>query len=271
MPRKAYSYGRAQNNSRAAACVAGYLNPMRDVVQNIKIPDGNSNLSCPIRRQSQSIIKNTADQQTYILIRPNYNYGIGYWTQANSDSNLISVDQTLTDTNKMNVTTYNPTIDQGDIHSFRVVSQAARISTTMNSDNNQGYFEAFRVSTQEGVHNITLTNMVSDPSYINGKLKDIHRYLFQLKPRSTDHDFQLVTASDFTDDQYDSILIRMSGMSETAGTILINCISHQEYQFRDNSDKRMFMDGSVTDLNGLRSAQAKLQSSVRAGVLTSYI
>lgn len=151
---------------------------------------------------------------------------------------------------------------------WRVVSQGVRFSLTNNSDENDGWWEAIRIpmntdNVEYGVETaanivggdidrVYVTddpavcprphivysrgsrNWVEHPTYTTGKIRDLHRYLFQLKPANVDHDFvelktkyPLVGATAISqtvhntslhafinanvDKSFDQILIRMHG------------------------------------------------------------
>jgi hypothetical protein len=112
-------------------------------------------------------------------------------------------------------------------------------------------------------------NLVENPSYVSGKLRDIHRYQFQLRPIDTDHDFNDVhrlytiptaaapgdpaegttaTANDFSheaaqmksgcvDDSYDLIYVRIHGRlaaatgASTPTRIMAHCVANHEVMY----------------------------------------
>lgn len=114
------------------------------------------------------------------------------------------------------------------IAKWRLVSQAVRFTLINNADENDGWFEAIRFDLTNDYgklnikHNANATppqawispgkgalggtptgdtfdnlydnigNLVEHPSYISGKLRDIHRYQFQLRAVDADHDFRNV-------------------------------------------------------------------------------
>lgn len=263
--RSNYNNPYARNNSRAAACISGYLSPLKDNVQNIKIPDGGANLSCGMRMQNNATYTQAgtagqnAAQPRIFVIRPNINYGTAHCDEADVGTVLDA-----------NMTTKQPYQNafNSDVVQWRLVSQATRLTPTMNTDNNQGYFEAIRVPSQQGAQQLTVGNFVSSPSFVNGKLRDLHRHIFQLKPRSTDHEF-LNYPDDYTDVQFDTIIIKVTGMA-VGGTILMYTVANHEYQFKEVAQFKRFEDGAVTDFAGLRRAQAQLMSNIKAATLTSF-
>jgi len=104
------------------------------------------------------------------------------------------------------------------ISEWRVVSQGLKITLTNNSDENDGSFEAIRLRWSAGERSMTnqtgqvplpgtlaytnlfqstviASNFVEHPTYTTGKLRDIHRHTFQLRPTTDDHDFQHIEST----------------------------------------------------------------------------
>jgi len=108
---------------------------------------------------------------------------------------------------------YTQQNESSTLTQWRVVSQGVRLSLTNNSDENDGWFEAIRMPTKRnpeyfevrqptgpgGPYGVVVPdptipwianrNLVEHPSYVTGKIRDMHRYLFQLKPQNSDHEF----------------------------------------------------------------------------------
>jgi hypothetical protein len=110
---------------------------------------------------------------------------------------------------------------------WRIVSQGLKLSLVNNADENDGWFECVRYTLADGQLNFTYNrrnqcmtcsgfgrvdapttttdadgifdpsqlnslSMIQHPTYVSGKLRDIHKYNFHLKPHDTDHDFRLL-------------------------------------------------------------------------------
>lgn len=259
----ARSYSRQKNNSRAHACIQGYMHPMRDLVQKIKIPDGGANMSSGVRHNTSSAVPNSADDEFFICIRPSM---VNAFYTMNTKVTGIN---TNTPANMTPLPLANM-MTASEIASWRCVSVGATITPTMNGDNDQGFFEAVRVpSLDDAVQHVNWGSITNHPSYINGRLTDLSRYVFQLKPTSTNHEF--INGSTLLDKQFDTIFIRCSGIvGSNVGNFLIHSIHNYEYQYMYTSNFMAFTDGSVTDLNGLYAAQAELMSSIKAGTPRGY-
>jgi hypothetical protein len=117
------------------------------------------------------------------------------------------------------------------ISKWRIVSQGLKLTLVNNSDENDGWWEAIRLTINGTDRRITKdtgalgdtpgspgftniseellnpTNMVEQPTYTTGKLRDIHRHLFVLRPEGSEHEFQTLRG-DFraqTDDSLDTV------------------------------------------------------------------
>ena len=188
---------------------------------------------------------------------------------------------------------------------WRLVSQAVKFTLVNNADENDGWFEAIRFTATNdfgkfgikphtntdqafvGVRGKNLDgdgdanmppedvyhdniwsnigNLVEHPSYISGKLRDIHRYQFQLRAIDTDHDFNNVSRSyaihgaaidgpsenpeslnevsheandmkkAMIDDSYDLIFLRVHGRPAATGVtptrLMTHVVSNQEIMY----------------------------------------
>lgn len=148
------------------------------------------------------------------------------------------------------------------IDKWRLVSQALKITLINNSDENDGWWEASRVqlsnSTPLVIDSVATGNiigtttsattlpgvdverqMVENPTYVTGKLRDIHRHIFQLMPQGADHDFNELgeqqdgsqaSARDLWDKNFDAIYIRIHGRTgtESPTRIMTHVVSNQE-------------------------------------------
>lgn len=270
--KKSYQYNNRRNNSRAVACVQGYLNPFKDSIQNIKIPDGYSNLSCGLRNVIRDTITTDATTKNLTLVfSPNF-LEVFHYAKHTGDTptSIAKIGSTVIQNPKP--------VPVAQIEYWRIVSQAFRIMTTQNSDKSEGWFEAIRVASDHPYnfeYSISGVGLATNPSYVNGKLKDIHRYLFQLKPIGVHHHFMPLrneagdNSNQCADRQFDTIIVCIHGCAPSS-SFLLHGVQNAEYQFDENSDLVRFMDGSVSDLNGLHRAQALLMSSVKAATVSGY-
>lgn len=152
------------------------------------------------------------------------------------------------------------------IKEFRIVSAGLKLSLVNNSDTNNGYWEAIRVPNENidfvGVKadlvsycaNAT-ANLIDQPSYCTGKLKDIHKYVFQLKPDGNNHDVTRWTANTDIDKSLDMILIKIVGRASAvaedavvdATHFIAHHVSNQEVTYAPTSTLHRFMTESTYD------------------------
>lgn len=149
---------------------------------------------------------------------------------------------------------------------WRLVSQALKLTLVNNSDENDGWWEAIRTTcnaksfglvennessyyhvgfnSTTALPDVSLTDtIVENNTYASGKLRDIHRYLFQLHPTVNDHDFKscvdIRTQPDqasmmpyLMDDSFDCIYIRVYGRSAADGRnptrLMAHIVANQE-------------------------------------------
>lgn len=196
---------------------------------------------------------------------------------------------------------------------WRLVSQGVKLTLINNSDESDGWWEAVRVNnsvnalpycfntTKQGtelVHNspseLTVGEkldlfpnpgkvraaeaagagtLVEYPTYQTGKLRDLHKFMFTLKPQGKDHDFITMldnvslpldtgdqwSASQFDemkknlvrstlDDSFDYIFIRVHGRTDgnLPTRIMAHVVSNQELIYDDESSLKRFHTETAT-------------------------
>lgn len=205
----------------------------------------------------------------------------------------------LRDTSSINDDSASLFSNTVDINQWRLVSQGLVLSLINNNDENDGWFEAIRfvpghpadlysmftkrppdnngtnaVDVDVGVSNGFDTNdrfgnLVENPSYITGKIRDLHKYKFTLKPHDTDHPFvktknnivcrepsknyflpEIVYSevsellASVIDSSYDCIYIRIHGRpvsTDESGTrLMAHIVSNQELMYDTNTSLARF-------------------------------
>lgn len=249
-----------------------YFNPFSTRTTNPKIPDGKCHLSSGLRLQSVTEFINDATGTMDFLLIPGLKTG-------------ALVTNTTSATGNMNYTNHADMGGAGDlvqgsgvgeppVNKWRIVSQAIKFTLVNNSDENDGWWEAIRVSvannttafaadangfytSASGLPGVdeTSTSLVEHPSYITGKLRDIHRFHFQLKPHTDDHDFvtlprtipqatyEVGATSPLIDESMDAIYIRIHGRAgaETPTRVMAHIVSNQEVIYDESSHFSRFM------------------------------
>jgi len=162
-------------------------------------------------------------------------------------------------------TTGEATRNANPMEKFRIVSAGLRVQLINNADENDGWFEAVRVEpgwdstdkaaftmpdplTAASTSPITLNDVgkvipapdtwANHPTYVTGKLRDIHQYMWKLNSTSLDHEYTSVSTTDKTgeeniDPNYDIVLIRFRGRSDTTtpSKIVIHQCTNYEIVF----------------------------------------
>jgi len=267
--RRRYGQAMKTNSGDSAASnqLAVYRSPFSTATTNPKIPDGKAYHSSGIRLQAvKEWVNNTATTMDF-LVFPGLNNGLIMANASPANGRYMSYPSHGQFTLAGAVASQ---VNEGLIDKWRIVSQALRITLINNSDENDGWWEAVRVQvgissnfllddTAQGVivgtsspatslPGVDITRqMVENPTYVSGKLRDIHRHLFQLAPQGSDHDFIEMSpshpnegfgASDtIIDKNYDAIYIRIHGRTGlTSPTrIMTHMVSNQEVVYDEGS------------------------------------
>jgi len=210
------------------------------------VPDGKCIMSVGQRLQSIKEVQQTAvaDAPLTCLLFPGLGNGISWFNTAKTTTTAtVTVHQPYTshgswkffagpdpgvNTDPYTYVQAQQNSGNGDISQWRIVSQGLRLSLTNNSDQNDGWWEAIRITpnndgtfwafaqdnteppdedprfdpdsyipdsarvvAQGSSFNAVLkSNFADNPSYMSGKLRDIHKHQFFLKMVNTDHDLR---------------------------------------------------------------------------------
>jgi len=258
------------STSSAAKQMSVYYDPFSTATTNPKIPDGKSYSSAGQRLQAvtEVSVNNTMD----IVLFPGLNSGLSYTDGGEEGYATVP----FTNHAPINAVSgadgkvyFNQTPGNA-ISEWRVVSQGLKITLTNNSDENDGWFEAIRLRWSAGERSMTnqtgqvplpgslaytnlfqstviASNFVEHPTYTTGKLRDIHRHTFQLRPTTDDHDFQHIESTgagnddivykSLFDDSMDIILVRIHGRASSAGgtRLMLHYVSNQELVYDEAS------------------------------------
>lgn len=300
------------NKSKGNDQASVYRDPHSLRTSNPKIPDGKCRLSAGIRLQSVKEWTNDANSTMGFVIFPGLN-------------NAVYVDNTSTSEKTQEFSAHGGLTfsavapDEGftqadsTIAKWRQVSLGAKFTLVNNADENDGWFEAIRfTSSLNDAHFIVEPGdgvikpqdpdalqgslpvlqdgfqMVEHPSYITGKLRDIHRYCFNLMPHDTDHDFQhlkkfypTTTTSeemeqDFVDHSYDMIYVRIHGRVSDGGgggtptRVMLHVVSNQEIMYEPATPLSRFHTETDSVAYFDRMKRMHVESNPKAGIIRSY-
>ncbi|MGL6008741.1 MAG: hypothetical protein ACRC1D_04720, partial [Culicoidibacterales bacterium] len=167
--------------------------------------------------------------------------------------------------------------DRTNVKLARIVSVGLRLTMINNSDQNEGYWEAARITVQPNdftvdpttgalaykaiqaldptvpntvigganpVPNISLSN---HQTYQSGKLRDLEKVQFKLNSVDDHHEFtpifEPVTADMFLDQDFDMILLKLHGRQQTSGPtqLMYDAVSNQEVIYIEDTSLARLM------------------------------
>ena len=216
------------NTPEATACLEVALNAFSDATMQPRFPDGKASESVGMKYQMINEVEQQANKGVMeIMFFPGLN---GCTTVKNATSkSLGAVNSTansalskfqrvtnhvtgLTTLAADNAITFEQQAER-HVAKWRGVSYAMLLSLVNNSEENDGWWEACRITMSSDVDeymaslditpgvssqpfnvfpdipNLTSSEMLNSASYCTGKLRNIHNVLFQLNPEYEDHDF----------------------------------------------------------------------------------
>lgn len=294
---KTSSYG-----SKASGQLAVYRNAFSTATTNPKIPDGKAYHSSGVRLQAvKEFINDTTSTMDFLLF-PGLNNGL-IMAKANQDNGryMPYASHGVLDGTAPGPYTQN---SETAIDKWRVVSQALKITLINNSDENDGWWEAARVqlsnSTPIIVDPVATGNlvgtstdlvtlpgvdverqMVENPTYVTGKLRDIHRHIFQLMPQGADHDFSELrgttdgsqeSALALWDQNFDAIYIRIHGRTgaESPTRVMCHVVSNQEVVYDEAATLCRYHSETQFSTSFSRVKRAIVMASPKASKRTKY-
>jgi hypothetical protein len=237
-----------------AAEMAVYKRPFSNATNAPRIPDGKASSSTGQRFQSVKEYKMKADVSTMTF---DMFGGLG------AGLNVVGTSETDIADNYMTYENHGLLYSNGSeakwkqqdgqaICRWRLVSQAVRLTLVNNAEQNDGWWEAIRVPQDndigkkmvlldakggaDGGRRLVLqqvnedlsgsTDFVNHPSYMTGKLRNIHKVNFQLMPNNTDHRFTQ-TKTEFELDNTTRIAAVPGGFRFTSDTTDVAAFADQ--------------------------------------------
>lgn len=272
--RKSYRpSARSGLRSKVRDHLAVYHNALSTASTNAKIPDGKCYHSVGLRLQAVKEFQNDGSGTMDFLIFPGINNGVVADSVVSDPLSL----NLMPYTNHFSLDT-NYEQDAGtEVARWRVVSQACKFTLVNNSDENDGWWEAIRIQVNPqrddtspdgwgyGIvdgkaiiggtsipgMNLGITNLVEHTTYCTGKLRDIHRHVFDLMPQGSDHDFvetpfkmlESTAVHHMIDARnYDAIFVRIHGRpgASTPTRIMVHNVCNQEVLYQESSTMSRF-------------------------------
>lgn len=226
--------------------LAMHLDPFGNAVSQPKILDGSVQRSSGLRfRTTGNFQLDAGGLDTYIALLPGYSNSV-CWKRPSDVAYLTPV---------VNSAHYDSQVNRSSLKQLRLVGAALKLSLMNSSDENEGYWEAFRMTVSPGDLLVNATtgavslqatalfpNMANYQSYQSGKLKDIHRFQFKLNSTSATHDFEYPAAAtadtiNGVDTQFDMIVIKINGRIDavTPSVVMYDTVSMQEVIYVDST------------------------------------
>jgi hypothetical protein len=241
-----------QNYSRSL------LNPFLTTVPQPKIYDGKTLRSAGVRFRSTGELS-VYSGITYIVLAPALTKPLTWYGNDEGGTWIVNIPTDTTE--HINTSTQRAQIDK-----IRLVGMGLKLNLMNSADQNEGYWEAARFSTNISDFDLVGTidgrtrhrdlqlalpiELSNEPSYQRGKLKDIHKFMFRLNSNNTEHNFgrmsETETLNQLIDEDWDSIIIKVHGRVEVGSPSVLNyeVINNQEVIYRTGTSIARLMTPS---------------------------
>lgn len=256
------------------------INPFSLIFKNHKIFDGEIKSTAALKLRATGEIVCSATLNTNIIIFPGLTNIICYSNAPNgNDNTTANLVPPLTDPVKIDGTIFKQHLsteaDRSVVRLARLTGAGARFFLTNSAEEDDGYWEACRVTNhistgdfflkEDGNGNLgaglikTLAldlDMANNSTYQFGQLRDMHKFVFKLNSEDDDHKFSPVSGlntavnsvanvGSLADlDQWDMIFIKVRGRrNATSPSVLrFDSVSNQELVYSENSALHRMMD-----------------------------
>lgn len=246
-----------ENGDDQKDVMAFMINPFSTVVKSPKLLDGKVSRSAGFKlRKTGEIICSTATT-TNIVVLPGL-------------SNTICW--------KMDNVVYVPPpfpghvgseADRASIKMARVVGNGLRLNLVNNAETDDGYWEAARLSvdlsdiiiapggtgSQVQYNGDFDADLANNSTYMTGRNRDLHKYIFKLNSFTTEHPFTAIKSvadlDQMFDQTWDIIIIKVHGRAiiNSPSTLMYDTVSNQELIYQENTPLARLMNTSIRDAN----------------------
>ncbi len=236
------------------------------MVSQPKLWDGKKQGSSGIRLRATGELTLSQGGPTYLCLVPGHSTCLAWQTDPST--------QYYNSPFKGHLAT---TVDRSNVKLARIVSTGLRLTMINNSDQNEGYWEAARISVQPSDFDIDVVTGAlryrptrpTDPlqpstglaganptpdiilsnhaTYQTGKLRDIEKLQFKLNSVDNEHDFTPIfeppTADMFLDQAFDIVLIKLHGRQQNTGPtqLMYDAVSNQEVIYVEDTSLARLM------------------------------
>lgn len=255
------------------------INPFSLLIKSPKILDSEVKYSAGIKLRATGEISCSTTTNTNIIIFPGLTNVLCYSTNPTG----VDGEGTVLDNINVDGTIFRQHIsttgDRANVRLARLTGAAARFFLTNNSEEDDGYWEAARLTTHMISDAVLLTRgtsppltaaaivkvleqdyeLANNPTYQFGHLRELHNYIFKLNSTDNDHKFSPLAGLDTTEtpnltnladlNQWDIIFIKVRGRRTTPSVLRFDSVANQELVYAENSPLARMMDESPRDPN----------------------
>ena len=248
-----------------AAQVAILTNPFAMVSQP-KLWDGKKASSSGIRLRTTGELSLSQIGPTYLALVPGHSTCLAWETDLS--------DKHANTPFRGHMGTAN---DRSNIKMARIVSVGLRLTMINNSDQNEGYWEAARISVQpsdfdidavtgalrykavqptdpmlpgtgtSGANPIPDLSLSNHATYQSGKLRDLENFQFKLNSVDNEHEFagiyEPINSDMFLDQSFDIVLLKLHGRQQNTGAtqLMFDAVSNQEVIYVEDTSLARLM------------------------------
>lgn len=264
------------------------INPFSMTLKSPKLLDGEVKNTAAIKLRATGEIICSTTLNTNIILFPGLTNVICYCTTPNGNDNstdpLVSP---LTDPINIDGTIFKQHLstasDRSSVRLARLTGAGARFFLTNSAEEDDGYWEAVRVTNHSSDRDVFFKNdssgtylgagvmkalatdldIANNSTYQFGQLRDIHKWVFKLNSEDNDHKFSPVSAlntsaATFSNataladlDQWDMVFIKIRGRrNPTSPSVLrFDTVSNQELVYNETSPLSRMMEETPRDAN----------------------
>lgn len=266
------------------AYMESLINPFSTTIKSVKILDGEIKNTAAIKLRATGEIVCSSTLNTNIVVFPGLTNVICYSVEPDGSDNTINptvaninVDGTVF---KRHLSTAS---DRATVRAARLTGAGARFFLTNSAEEDDGYWEAARVTNhvinQDFIFKNDSTNhlaqaaikvlsndfdLANNNTYQFGRLSDIHKFVFKLNSTDNDHKFSAVSGLNTSQDlalnnanaladidQWDMIFIKIRGRrnASSPSVLRFDSVANQEVVYAEDTPLARMMDESPRDAN----------------------
>lgn len=216
------------------------FNPFDNSITHPKLLDGRIERTAGIRLRQLGTIDCPLDgSPVYIVLFPGFSNVLA-WSSSAGDFAATVFTSHFDDGGARNL-----------INKIRKISAGLKLTLANTPDQNEGYWEAIRVPTagtlSTDLINFQLTstfasleNLFSDApndaTFITGNIRDIHKYLFKINPKTTDIEYTTNMTAQHAD-AYDAVVIKVYPRTDASipTRLRFECVSADEVSYKQGT------------------------------------